>query len=118
MRFYSKQHKAYCGIDLHARMMYVCILNHDGEIMVHQNVKANPETFLKVIAPYRDDLVVAVECIFTWYGLADLCMREGMAFVLGHALYRKAIHGGTAKHDRLDAQKIAVLLRGGMLPQA
>jgi transposase len=30
----------------------------------------------------------------------------------------KAIHGGKAKHDRLDAQKIAVLLRGGMFPQA
>jgi transposase len=117
MRFYTKQHKAYCGIDLHARTMYVCILNQAGEILVHQNFKASPETFLKVIAPYRDDLVVAVECIFTWYWLADLCTREGIAFVLGHALYMKAIHGGKAKNDRIDAQKIAVLLRGGMLPQ-
>jgi transposase len=118
MRFYTQQHKAYCGIDLHARTMYVCILNQAGEILVHQNFKANPETFLKVIAPYRDDLVVAVECIFTWYWLADLCTREEIAFVLGHALYMKAIHGGKAKNDRIDAQKIAVLLRGGMLPQA
>src|SRR5262249_53505648 len=38
--------------------------------------------------------------------------------VLGHALDMKAIPGGTAKHDRIDAQKVAVLLRGGMLPQA
>jgi transposase len=30
----------------------------------------------------------------------------------------KAIHGGQATHDTIDAQKIAVLLRGGMLPQA
>jgi transposase len=30
----------------------------------------------------------------------------------------KAIHGGKAKHDTIDAQKLAVLLRGGMLPQA
>jgi hypothetical protein len=30
----------------------------------------------------------------------------------------KAIHGGKAKNDRIDAHKIAVLLRGGMLPQA
>src|SRR5207244_5013515 len=60
----------------------------------------------------------AVECIFTWYWLADLCAREDIPFVLGHALYMKAIHGGKAKNDRIDAQKIAVLLRGGMLPQA
>jgi transposase len=118
MRFYTKQQKANCGIDLHARTMYVCILNEAGEILVHQNFKASPETFLKVIAPYCDDLVVAVECIFTWYWMADLCTRDGIAFVLGHALYMKAIHGGKAKNDRIDAQKIAVLLRGGMLPQA
>lgn len=52
------------------------------------------------IAPYREDLGIAVECIFTCYWLADLCAREGLAFVLGHALYMKAIHGGKAKNDR------------------
>jgi transposase len=118
MRFYTNQHPFYCGIDLHARSMYVCIVNRDGEILMHRNMKAAPEPFLKAIAPYREDLVVAVECIFTWYWIADLCAQEGIAFVLGHALYMKAIHGGKAKNDKIDSQKIAVLLRGGMLPQA
>jgi transposase len=118
MRFYTKSHQFYCGIDLHARSMYVCILNQDGEIMLHRNMKTSPEAFLNAIAPYREDVVVAVECIVTWYWLADLCRREDIAFVLGHALYMKAIHGGKAKNDKVDAHKIAVLLRGGMLPQA
>src|ERR687891_2178837 len=118
MRFYTGQHKWYCGIDLHARTMYMCILNQDGDIVVHRNMKAGPEAFLQVIAPYREDLVVAVECLFTWYWLADLCTYESIPFVLGHALYMKAIHGGKAKNDKIDAHKIAVLLRGGMLPQA
>jgi hypothetical protein len=86
MRFYTKQHKAYCGIDLHARSMYMCILSQDGEIWLHRTMKTSPEMFLKAIAPYREDLVVCVECIFTWYWLADLCAREGIPFVLGHAL--------------------------------
>jgi transposase len=118
MRFYTQQHKHYCGIDLHARAMYVCILDHAGTILVHKNLPTTPEAVLRVIAPYRDDVVVGVECIFTWYWLADLCEREGIAFVLGHALYMKAIHGGKAKNDKIDAHKIAVLLRGGMFPQA
>jgi transposase len=118
MRFYTKQHQFYCGIDLHARTMYLCVLNQGGEILVHRNMPAGPDPFLKAIAPYREDLVVCVECLFTWYWLADLCAREDMPFVLGHALYMKAIHGGKAKNDKIDAQKIAVLLRGGMLPQA
>jgi transposase len=114
MRFYTNQHQFYCGIDLHARSMYVWILSHDGEVLLHRNMKAAPESFLKAVAPFRDGLVVAVECIFTWYWLADLCAELGIPFVLGHALYMKAIHGGKAKNDKIDSQKIAVLLRGGM----
>jgi transposase len=98
--------------------MYLCVLNQDGEVLLHRDMKAAPGPFLQAIAPYREDVVVCVECIFTWYWLADLCAHEGIPFVLGHALYMKAIHGGKAKNDRIDAHKIAVLLRGGMIPQA
>jgi transposase len=118
MRFYTNVHEAYCGIDWHARTRYVCLLNRDGEILLHRHRPTTPEIFLKAIAPDRQDLVVAVECLLTWYWLADLCAPDGLTCVLGHAQYMKAIHGGKAKHDRLDAQKSAVLLRGGMLPQA
>jgi transposase len=118
MRFYTKQHKFYCGLDLHARTMYVCILNRDGAVLLHRIMTAAPEPFLKAMAPYREDLVVCVEWMFTWYGLAALCVHEGIPFVLGHALSMKAIHGGKATNDKIDAHKIAGLLRGGMLPQA
>jgi hypothetical protein len=107
MRFYTNTHKHYCGIDLHARTMYVCILDSEGTILLHRNMPCDPEKFLRAIAPYRDDLVVAVECMFTWYWLADLCAREGIAFVLGHALYMKAIHGAKAKNDKIDSLKIS-----------
>jgi transposase len=117
-QLYTGQHKFYCGIDLHARPMYLCIMNQAGEILLHRHMKAAPEPFLQAITPYREDLVVCVECMFTWYWLADLCAQEGIPVVLGHALSMTAIHGGKAKHDTIDAHKIAVLLRGGMLPQA
>jgi hypothetical protein len=66
--------------------MYVCILDQNGPKLVHKNLPTTPEAFLRVIALYREDLVVGVECIFTWYWLADLCQQEGIAFVLGQAL--------------------------------
>jgi hypothetical protein len=40
MRFYNTQHQFYCGIDLHARSMYICILDQDGEMLVHRNMQA------------------------------------------------------------------------------
>ena len=115
MRFYNSQHRYYCGIDLHARTMYVVVIDQAGQVLVERNMKTNAEEWLKLIEPYRSDVVVAVECIFTWYWLADLCAREGIHFVLGHALYMKAIHGGKAKNDKIDAHKIAGLLRGGLM---
>ena len=118
MKFYTNPHPFYCGIDLHARSMYVCIVSQDGALLLPRTMKAAPAPFLKAVTPYREGLVVAVECLFTWYWLADLCADQGMPFVLGHALSMKAIHGGKAKNDKIDAQKIAVLLRGGMLPKA
>ena len=65
MRFYMQQHQFYCGIDLHARRMYLCILDQGGTVILHKNVRATSEEFLRVIAPYREDLVMAVECVFT-----------------------------------------------------
>jgi hypothetical protein len=66
MRFYTNQHPFYCGLDLHARSMYVCIFRYDGEGLLHRNRKAAPEPFLQAIAPYREGLGVAVECMFAW----------------------------------------------------
>ena len=66
MRFYTNQHQFYCGIDLPARSLYGCLVNRDGDILVHRNMQAAPEPFLKAVAPSREGLVVAVECIFTW----------------------------------------------------
>ena len=118
MRFYTKQHKFYCGIDLHAEKMFLCILDETGEVRLHRNIKTDREVFLKVIEPYREDIVVAVECMFTWYWIADLCTAHGIPFVLGHALYMKAIHGAKTKNDKIDSHKIAALLKGGLIPQS
>jgi transposase len=94
------------------------LLNQAGDKVLHKEVAAEPAALFDALAPYRAGLVVACECMFAWYWLADLCAKENIPFVLGHALYMKAIHGGKAKNDRIDAEKIAVLLRGGTLPQA
>src|SRR5262249_44702825 len=118
MRFFQQPHAFYCGVDLHARTMYLCILDNAGAIGLHKEAPAEPAAFLQAVAPFRDGLVVACECLFCWYWLADLCQAENIAFVLGHALYMKAINGGKSADDKIDSSKIAHLLRGGNLPMA
>ena len=118
MRFSTNHHPFSCGLDLHARTMYVGIVSQDGEVGLHRNMQAAPEPLLKAIAPYRDGLVVAVACLFTWYWRADLCAHDGRPCVLGPALDRQARHGGQATNDKIDSQNMALWRRGGMLPPA
>ena len=95
MRFYTETHKHYCGIDLHARTMYVCILDQEGQVLLHRNLPCDRERFLRAIAPYRDDLVVAVECIFSWYWLADL--RASSQTLYPHDAHAQ-VHAPTSSH--------------------
>jgi transposase len=118
MRFYTNQHKYYCGIDLHAKNLYICIVDQQAQILRHKNIPAHPDYLLPLIEPFLEDLAVSVECMFTWYWVSDFCLKYNITFVLGHALYMKAIHGSKTKNDRIDSQKIAMLLRGGLIPMA
>ena len=41
MRFYNRQHRHSCGIDLHVKTMYLCIVDSAGQVLVHRNVKSS-----------------------------------------------------------------------------
>ncbi len=64
MKFYTKQHKFYCGVDLHAKTLYICIIDKEGSIVKHRNISADADAFLHAIERYREDIVVSVECMF------------------------------------------------------
>ena len=114
MYFYSQQHSFYCGIDLLANQMYACVVDQAGKKHRHRNYKTRQsDKFFAEIEPLGSDIVVGCESTFNWYWLADVCSEKPIPFVLGHALYLKATHGGKVKNDKLDSEKLALLLRGG-----
>ena len=45
MKFYDRQNRHYCGIELHVKTMYVCILGASGQVFVHRNVKRRRRPF-------------------------------------------------------------------------
>ena len=108
----------YAGVDLHARSLFLVVLDHTHKHATHAISPPHPEPFRKAIAPFRDGLVVGCECMHCWYWLADTCRDDNIAFVLGHAWGMKAVHGSKTKCDRKDAEAIAHLLKGGNFPLA
>ena len=98
--------------------MYICVINHDGQTVFHKNMECSTDNLELVTNTFGNDIVIGVECIFTWYWITDVCAERGIDFALGNALYMKAIHGGKTKSDKIDSEKIANMLRGGMFPIA
>src|SRR5579885_1702995 len=50
MNFYAKQHQFYCGIDLHARLLAVCILDQAGHIVCQTKIPADKQILLDTLA--------------------------------------------------------------------
>ena len=61
MRFYTQQHQFYCSIDLHARSMYVCIMDNEGKVLTHKNMAATAEDLIGLIEPYKREVVLEVD---------------------------------------------------------
>ena len=102
MRYAQINSKYVCGIDLHAREMYACVMNEKGEILFHRNMRTDFDQFKKKMQPFLPYLSVGVESTHMYYWLADACQENYIPFYLGHAYYMKTIHGGKTKTDRLD----------------
>lgn len=118
MRYAQIDAQYYCGIDLHSRQMYVCIMDKSGTILFHRNMKNDFNIFKHYVKSFLPDMVVGAESSCYYYWLSDACRASGIAFYLGHALYMKAINGGKVKNDRVDSRKIADLLRANLFPLA
>jgi len=45
MKYYTSTTQFNCGIDLHARQMYVCVVDRHGTRLLHQNIQDNDFAF-------------------------------------------------------------------------
>jgi transposase len=103
------------GVDLHKRVSQIAVLTDEGEITQHRlaNEVEGLERFFTQLPPKTP---VAIEASGTWWWLVDLLERLGHQPVLSHPKQTKAIAAARLKNDRVDAQRLALLLRGDLLP--
>lgn len=105
-----------CGVDLHSRTMYICVMDQKGNIKLHRNIRNDFLFFKSLIEEYMGKISVGCESMHSYYWLADGCIDYNIPFYLGHAYYMKAIHGGKKKNDKIDSKTIADLMRANHLP--
>lgn len=103
------------GVDLHKRMSQIAVLTEDGEL-VERRLANDPERLERFFTQLPPHTPVAIEASGTWWWLVDLLERVGHQPVLSNPKQTKAIAAARLKNDRVDAQRLALLLRGNLLP--
>lgn len=70
-------------------LLYVCIIDNENNILVHEKLDDSPDKLLALLKPYLGNIVVGVECMHCWYWVSDFCDAHSIDFILGHALRRR-----------------------------
>ncbi len=57
MQYYTERHRHTCGVDLHGRNLYLCVLDPNREIVLHRRIDSLENSFELA---YRETLVLGV----------------------------------------------------------
>ena len=110
----------YAGIDYHKRYSFVSIQNEAGEIKLEYQIPGNhPHLFEEAFGRMKGEVAVVYEASFNWGWLYEVL--EGMVNVKSITVanpYKVRLIAETQiKTDKLDARKLALLLRLGVVPE-
>lgn len=108
----------YVGIDVHKKNLQVCVLDSAGERLSNCRLENQPESVAGYFAKMKSSASVALEATHNWGMLYDLLSGQGFDVHICHSKEAKMIGLASVKNDRVDAYKLATLLRVGLLPEA
>jgi len=110
--------KLYCGIDLHARILQICIIDAQLKKVLERKLPCDLALLLELLKPFKKRVSIAIESTFNWYWLVDGLQDAGYEVHLAHALGLSRITKAKVKTDRRDAFTLAKYLLNGDLPEA
>lgn len=110
----------YVGIDYHKKYSHVTAVNQEGEVISSRRLGNDVTLFREFFQSLGGKSQAVVEASRTWGVMYDLLESlEGVESVtLAHPLKVKAIAEAKIKTDKIDAETLAQLLRGNLIPAA
>lgn len=107
----------YAGLDLHKRTISYCVKAADGTIL-DEGVMAARRNELADWAIKHGACITAMEATMFTGWVYDFLVERGVAVKVGHPYMLQAITAAKKKNDRVDARKLADLLRCDMFPES
>jgi transposase len=107
----------YIGIDVHKKNLQICVLDMRGNRVASFRLLNALESVIEYFAGVVLPAQVALEATHNWGMLFDLLKSMGFEVKVCHSKRAKMIGLANVKNDRVDAFKLATLLRAGLLPE-
>jgi len=104
----------YIGMDVHKEAISVAVLNATGKLVMESVIETKAATILELICVLRGNLLVTLE-EGTWAAWLYDLLRPHVTQVTVCDPRKNALLRSGNKSDRIDARKLAELLRNGLL---
>ena len=105
------------GIDLHKLTLQVAVMDEAGTILEDAKIRSDFDTIRAYFSRIpRDKARCAVESSSVWYAVYRLIEGMGFDIILSNPLQTALIAKSKNKTDKVDARRLAELLRLGSIP--
>lgn len=108
----------YIGIDLHKRNFVACIIDGSGSTLHSGKYQNSQEDLVKLLSLCSGNPKVVLEATLNWRWIVSALRSFNLDVTLAHPLKTKAIASARIKTDELDAETLANLLRGNLVPKS
>lgn len=108
----------YVGMDVHKRTLQVCALDESGAKTIECRIGNDKESLTGLFGRFTQPVSVALEATHNWGMIYDLLVWMGHDVHICHAREARLIGMSRVKTDRNDALRLAMLLKGDLLPEA
>src|SRR6516225_10444614 len=104
----------YIGLDVHKDAIVIAVLNNAGKLVMESIIETKASTILQFIQGLRGDLYVTFE-EGTWAAWLYDVLKPHVTKIVVCNPRKNALLKEGSKSDKVDARKLAELLRGGLL---
>src|ERR1700683_567444 len=104
----------YIGMDVHKETISIAVVNGEGKVVMESIIETKASTILQFIEGVRGDLHVTFE-EGTWAAWLYDLLKPHVAELIVCDPPNNALREAGNKRDKIDARKLADLLRGGYL---
>ena len=112
----GKASSMFVGMDLHKKYLQVAIVDDKGKVVENSKINNDLSEVDKFFKNVDNDAKVVMESSCVWYNIYEYLSKEKhLDVVLSNPIKTKAIASAKIKTDKLDALKLADLLRGGYI---